>query len=274
MADVRAFGHAKRAPAAFAASKAWHRGRAIRAQSRRRASGGFTYIGVLLLVALMGISVSVASEAWYMAQKRSKEEELLFVGDQFRRAFAMYNANGAGFPHRLEDLLKDPRFPETRRYLRKVYRDPITGLAEWGLVKSTGDTIIGVYSLSADQPLKKTEFRPIDQSFEGKTKYAEWVFYARTGQAAGAIPQDSSATQPGVARPLPGATQSALMQPAATPSASAQPDTTQSVTTQPASTQPDATQSAAPQSPATRPATTQPDTSQDFFDGFRSRGRR
>lgn len=173
----------------------------------RRPCPGFTYIGMLSLVAAMGVGLTVVSQMWMTAQKRDKEEELLFVGDQFRRAFAMYNANGAATPRQLEDLLKDPRLPDTRRYLRRIYRDPITGRAEWGLMRSAGDTIMGVYSLSEEEPLKKTEFNLVDQAFEGKTKYLEWTFFPRsrrlaggpaTGPGGGTSPAGKPLAQPGI----------------------------------------------------------------------------
>jgi type II secretory pathway pseudopilin PulG len=164
--------------------------RARVAGGRRRAAG-FTYIGVLLLVALMGLSLSVVGEVWQTKQKRDKEDELLYAGDQIRRAIGLYNAYTPGgaerFPRRLEDLLKDPRYPGVRRYLRKIYRDPMTGRAQWGLVMA-GDYIAGVYSLSEDEPLKKSEFRLVDRSFDGATKYRDWVFFSAIGPRPSAIP--------------------------------------------------------------------------------------
>ena len=48
-------------------------------------------ISVLLaVVAIMGFVLATAGEVWHMALKREKEQELLFVGDQFRRAFTLY----------------------------------------------------------------------------------------------------------------------------------------------------------------------------------------
>jgi hypothetical protein len=144
-------------------------------------------------------------------QKRDKEEELLFVGDQMRRALALYAAGTPGGqrnPKSLEDLLKDPRYPVPRRYLRRIYPDPMTGRPEWGLVKGAGDGIVGVYSLSEDEPLKKTEFRRIDQSFEGKTKYSEWVFLPRTAQRAAAVAPGGSGSPATTPQPQAGTTQS------------------------------------------------------------------
>lgn len=141
---------------------------------------GFGYIGLLILVAMMSAALAGAGEVWHTAQQREKEQELLFAGGQLRRAIAQYYANTPGkarrYPLHLEELLKDPRHPGVRRYLRKIYLDPMTGKAEWGLVTGPGGEIYGVYSRSQDAPLKRAGFRLAEKDFEGRTKYSEWVF--------------------------------------------------------------------------------------------------
>ncbi len=149
---------------------------------RPAASTGYTYIGLLLLVALMGVSLSVVGQVWHTKQKRDREDELLFIGNEFRRAIGYYYVSTPGgaarFPRSLEDLLKDPRVPGVRRYLRRIYRDPMTGKKEWGLVKM-GEFITGVHSLSEEAPLKKRGFRPADRRFEDKDRYADWIFFSQ-----------------------------------------------------------------------------------------------
>lgn len=147
---------------------------------------GYTYLGVLLIVALIGWGLTVTSAVWVTAQQRDREEELLYLGGQFRQALARYASEGGSYPRRLEDLLKDPRFPGVRRYLRVIPRDPITGKTQWGLVRGTGDAIVGVHSLSTAHPIKQAGFGVADRSLEGKKRYAEWVFGVR--EAAGAVP--------------------------------------------------------------------------------------
>ena len=145
-----------------------------------RASAGFTYIALLIYIAIMGAALAAAGELWHMAVQREKERELLFVGDQFRRAINQYarhaQAGSARFPMSLEDMLKDPRYPDTRRYLRRIYRDPMTDSAEWGLVKGPNGEIFGVHSLSQDEPVKKRNFSLADAAFEDKMMYSDWVF--------------------------------------------------------------------------------------------------
>jgi type II secretory pathway pseudopilin PulG len=150
-----------------------------------RRERGFTYIGVLVLVVLMGIALASAGEVWHTMQQREKERELLFIGHQFRLALKRYAISTPGkasrAPLRLEELLQDPRYPGIRRYLRKIYLDPLTGRPEWGLMTGPRGEIYGVHSLSEDEPLKKDHFDLADKHFEGSMKYSDWVFIYSPG---------------------------------------------------------------------------------------------
>jgi type II secretory pathway pseudopilin PulG len=168
----------------------WNRNRTAAFTRLGRASvfrreRGFTYIGVLVLVALMGITLAAAGQVWHTLQQREKEQELLFIGHQFRLALNRYAHHTPGqagrAPLNLEGLLRDPRHPGIQRYLRKIYLDPMTGSAEWGLITGPGGEIYGVHSLSGGEPLKKSNFGLADKPFEGKTKYSDWVFMQAPG---------------------------------------------------------------------------------------------
>jgi len=168
-----------------------------------RSQEGFTYIGVLLAVALIGTQLALAGVVWSFAQTRQKERELLSVGGQFRTAISQYYLNPKGpqkeYPRRLEDLLKDPRYPGTIRHLRKIYADPITGKKRWGLVRLPNGGIIGVYSLSEEAPIKTGNFRPVDLSFTNKQRYADWKFvhaFGAQGVAAPGAPGPQGAAGP------------------------------------------------------------------------------
>lgn len=156
-----------------------------------RRESGFTYFVLLAVVASMGFVLATAGEVWHTALKREKERELLFVGDQFRRAFNLYNLHTPGkarsYPLSLEELLKDPRYPGVQRYLRKIYADPMTGRTQWGLIKGPNGEVFGVHSLSEDEPLKKSGFSLADAKFKGRTKYSDWVFMYDQGQASGGL---------------------------------------------------------------------------------------
>lgn len=143
---------------------------------------GFTYIGALIVVVVMGISLSTASRYWSTVVKREKETELIFRGDQIRRAIESYCKTTPGgkkpeYPKSLKDLVKDPRFLTPRRHLRKSYRDPMTEEGRWGLVLDSKGGIKGVYSKSEKEPLKVRNF-PSDYAslFEKAKKYSDWKF--------------------------------------------------------------------------------------------------
>jgi len=145
---------------------------------------GFAYLWVLLLVAFMGLGLTLGVEMYTTGVQRDKEKELLAIGRQFRVAIRRYyeSATGSGsatgrldYPATLEDLLKDNRTPGIKRHLRKIFVDPMTGKAEWGLVRING-RIAGVYSLSDKMPIKQGSFEADDSSFYGKEKYSEWQF--------------------------------------------------------------------------------------------------
>ncbi|MGE0875505.1 MAG: type II secretion system protein [Burkholderiales bacterium] len=109
-----------------------------------------------------------------------KERELLWVGEQFRQAIALYYYRTPGtvkrYPESLVDLLEDKRHLSVQRYLRRIYLDPVSGKAEWGLVRAPGGGIMGVHSLSDAPPLKRGGFAPAQASLEGAARYAEWRF--------------------------------------------------------------------------------------------------
>lgn len=140
---------------------------------------GFSYVWLLLLVALFGTGSMLAAQIESTLTQRDKERELLAIGRQFRNAIgSYYNVSSSSglqrYPGSLEDLLRDGRVPGIRRHLRKIFVDPMTVKAEWGLIK-VGGRIVGVHSLSTKRPIKQGGFAD-DMDFAGKLSYAQWTF--------------------------------------------------------------------------------------------------
>ena len=142
---------------------------------------GFVYIALLIGLAIIGIGLSATSEVWTLSRQRDKEEELLFIGDQFRRAIThFYLQSPAGarrFPMTLEELVEDTRNPgKPARYLRKIYTDPITNSTQWGEIRLPSGQLVGVYSNSNDAPLKVAGFALRNKDFADKERYSDWAF--------------------------------------------------------------------------------------------------
>ena len=149
--------------------------------ARAHRQRGFTYLGLIILVAILGLVGAAGLKMGSLLQRQAAEQELLDIGAQFSDALYSYAAaTPPGQPQQppnLAALLRDPRFPQVRRHLRKLYADPITGRAEWGLLyQPGGNGIIGVHSLSPAAALKVGNFEARFAGFDGKARLSEWHF--------------------------------------------------------------------------------------------------
>jgi type II secretory pathway pseudopilin PulG len=172
-------------------------------------NNGFALLAVLMVVIIMGISLGAVGLSWRIIMQREREEELLFRGSQMRDAisrwYALKSVDQAAMPLRdLKDLLKDPRTPQTVRYLRRLYNDPMTN-SDWVLISDPSKGIQGVASTSQEKPLKTAGFPDDLQGFNGMTRYSEWRFiYTPSAQQQGTSDQTPS-LPPGTAPPVPDA---------------------------------------------------------------------
>jgi len=145
-----------------------------------RREQGFTYVIVMFMVAVLALIAVRAMERTSTRERRDKEAELLAAGTAYMHAIRQYynEAPGAAksFPIKLEDLLYDGRLTNPSRPLRKLYRDPVTGSHEWGLVRDAAGGITGVFSLSTAKPLKQGGFSDELAAFVGAQRYQDWKF--------------------------------------------------------------------------------------------------
>lgn len=173
-------------------------------QPAPRGQGGFGYLWLLLAMALIAAGSGTLLELQQTVARRDKEKELLWIGRQFVAALESYrsvqsyeagsmqgSSNAASdpryYPGSLEELLKDPRFPGTKRHLRRIFADPVMGKTEWGLIRRS-ERIVGIHSLSSNKPIKQDGFEPNEVSFAGAEHYSNWIF---------AAPQLAQSSQPG-----------------------------------------------------------------------------
>src|SRR5471030_3556272 len=141
---------------------------------------GFSYLIVMFLVAAVSIISVRALRNTMTTERREKEAQLLLVGQVYRTAIVNYYQNSPGsnktYPPELSALLLDQRSTRISRPLRKLFRDPITGSTDWGVVRSDSGGVMGVYSLSTQLPFKKNGFPPELGSFVNAASYQQWRF--------------------------------------------------------------------------------------------------
>jgi type II secretory pathway pseudopilin PulG len=141
---------------------------------------GFTYVGLLIAVAIIAAGSAAALGAGASLQLRDNEAELLAIGREFRRALQSYaEATPVGqpdAPKELAELLRDPRYLGVRRHLRRIPPDPLTGKPDWGIVRSPDGRIVGMHSLSTTPVYRQTGFTTGLEAFEKATRHDEWIF--------------------------------------------------------------------------------------------------
>jgi hypothetical protein len=91
---------------------------------RARRDAGFTLAGLICVLSAAAITAAVMVPLRAMESKREMEKELIFRGEEYVRAIQKYQRKYPGtYPAAVEDLLSRDGF----RFLRKQYKDPISG---------------------------------------------------------------------------------------------------------------------------------------------------
>jgi len=159
---------------------------------------GFVMGALLASIFIMGLLLAMALPVWHHAARRELESELIFRGEQYARAIALWQRQRPGSTPQDIDILIEERF------LRKRYRDPMTRNGEFqillqsdlatitaGQMAGSGNGnervseqrtqnanaaehpggvdggIVGVVSTSDGLSLA---------SYNGRNRYSEWIF--------------------------------------------------------------------------------------------------
>src|SRR5580700_3069476 len=89
----------------------------------RRSQRGYILITLILFVALVAIAAVVMAPEFVHQMKRDREEELIHRGVQYSRAMKHFVKKFGRYPTRIEELENTNQV----RFLRRRYKDPITG---------------------------------------------------------------------------------------------------------------------------------------------------
>jgi type II secretory pathway pseudopilin PulG len=90
---------------------------------RHRGEGGYILLVLILMVALLTIAAAAIAPSIAFQVKRDREEEMIHRGVQYSRAVQHYFKKFNRYPSKIEDLENTNNI----RFLRKRYKDPITG---------------------------------------------------------------------------------------------------------------------------------------------------
>jgi len=157
--------------------------------SWRRSARGFTFVELIVTLAIMAVLAVVSVPMAQLAHQRQREHELRFALIEIRSAVDAYKraveqgrvaqrVGDSGYPPKLQTLVDgvdDQRSPSKRKifFLRRIPRDPmhedhdLDAAATWGLrsYASTaddpraGDDIYDVYSMSDKKGLNGVAYQ-------------------------------------------------------------------------------------------------------------------
>jgi type II secretory pathway pseudopilin PulG len=122
-------------------------------RGRNSAERGYVLLSLLLLVAMMIIAAGAVVQTIAFEIKRDREEEMVHRGVQYARAIRSYYKKFGRYPTKLEDL----ESANNLRFLRKRYKDPITGkdfkLLHYGEAKLTLSNLLGGGGIPGANPI-------------------------------------------------------------------------------------------------------------------------
>ena len=93
----------------------------------RHCERGFAMAALLIMLNVMAVAMTMLMPAWQTMATREREAELVFRGQQYARAVALYQRSRGAFPPSVDVLV-------TEKFLRKKYKDPMTENGEFQVI--------------------------------------------------------------------------------------------------------------------------------------------
>jgi general secretion pathway protein G len=115
---------------------------------------GFTLLELMIVMAIMGILITIAQPNLKQSLVRAREAVLREDLYQLRDALDQYYADNAKYPGQLADLVNQSE--KSRSYLREIPKDPFTGAPDWITVALEGEDG-GVFDVHSASPLVATD---------------------------------------------------------------------------------------------------------------------
>ena len=107
---------------------------------------GYMLLTLLFILTLMIIAMAAAVPYAKIAIKRDKEQELIHRGTQYARAIGRYYKRFGRYPASIDQLENTNNI----RFLRKRYKDPMTGKDDWTIRGIRADIRIAIRGTAAD----------------------------------------------------------------------------------------------------------------------------
>ncbi|MFL9986075.1 type IV pilin protein [Paraburkholderia sediminicola] len=123
-----------------------------------RRSRGFTLIELVVVMAIIGLLLTIALPRYMHSIERGKEQVRQQNVAVMRDAIDKFYGDNGQYPETLDELV-------AKHYLRAVPVDPVNGDDKWAVVASPDETRTGVYDIV---PASSAQGTPADSTGAGK----------------------------------------------------------------------------------------------------------
>lgn len=146
-------------------------------------NNGYTLIAAIIAINIFAIFSLMAASMWQRVLDRDLEEELMFRGEQYVIAIENFRKKNANLYPKNLDVLSEKKF------LRRLYEDPVSDSGEWNLVMKNKNArikslmivppyLLAKYTKSANLiGVCSSSINESYRIYRGKNRYDEWAFY-------------------------------------------------------------------------------------------------
>ncbi|MFP3569667.1 type IV pilin protein [Paraburkholderia sp. SIMBA_030] len=106
-----------------------------------RKVSGFTLIELVVVMAIIGLLLTIALPRYMHSIDRGKEQVRQQNLAVMRDAIDKYYGDNGQYPDTLDELV-------TKRYLRAIPADPVNGDDKWAVIASPDESKTGVYDIA------------------------------------------------------------------------------------------------------------------------------
>ena len=107
---------------------------------RARADKGFTLIELVVVMAIIGLLLTIALPQYFHSIERGKSQVQQQNISVIRDAIDKFYGDNGQYPDTLDELV-------AKRYLRSIPVDPVSGSSAWTVIASPDTTKSGVYDV-------------------------------------------------------------------------------------------------------------------------------
>lgn len=130
-----------------------------------RPERGYALLVVMMAATLLLISLTAALPSAYHIGQRDREEELIFRGNEYARAIALFHRQFRRYPTSVKEMLRTNGI----RFLRREYPDPMSRKGKWRFIYANANGVV-LNSKTLGPPRRQT---PLGSPTPSTTEKAE-----------------------------------------------------------------------------------------------------